>query len=247
VIEAHNLSKSFRDSKRGLVNAVNGVSFNCQPGQIFGLLGANGAGKTTTLRMLATLLQPTRGSAKLANYDVVKASEKVRQNIGYLSNSTALYGRLSAREMIEYFGRLNSIPEKKLQGRIDELIQRLEITDFQHGHCDKLSTGQKQRVSIARSIVHAPPVMIFDEPTSGLDIMTSQTIMTFIEQCRSDGLTVLFSTHIMSEVERLCDEIAIIHHGRVVSTGTVDSLRESTGEHALENAFLNIVKGANNA
>ena len=197
--------------------------------------------------MLATLLQPTRGSAKLANYDVVKASEKVRQNIGYLSNSTALYGRLSAREMIEYFGRLNSIPEKKLQGRIDELIQRLEITDFQHGHCDKLSTGQKQRVSIARSIVHAPPVMIFDEPTSGLDIMTSQTIMTFIEQCRSDGLTVLFSTHIMSEVERLCDEIAIIHHGRVVSTGTVDSLRESTGEHALENAFLNIVKGANNA
>lgn len=247
MIEAHNLSKTFRDPKRGLVKAVDGVSLTCKPGQIFGLLGANGAGKTTTLRILATLLKPTLGTATLAGYDVVKNAAKVRRNIGFLSNSAALYGRLSAREMIEYFGRLNGMAEETLRPRVDSLIEHLEIGAFQHGRCDKLSTGQKQRVSIARSIVHAPSIMIFDEPTSGLDVMTSQTIMSFIEQCRADGLTVVFSTHIMSEVERLCDQLAIIHQGRVVSNGTVDDLRKSTGESALENAFLKIVKEVDHA
>ncbi|MBK1876186.1 ABC transporter ATP-binding protein [Pelagicoccus mobilis] len=240
MIEANKLTKTFRDRKRGLVRAVDRVSFNCQPGQIFGLLGANGAGKTTTLRMLGTLLEPTRGTATVAGYDVAKHPEDVRRSIGFLSNGTALYGRLTAREMLEYFGRLNGIHNSQLRSRVDELIEQLEIGEFQNGRCDKLSTGQKQRVSIARSIIHRPPVMIFDEPTTGLDVMTSQTIMNFIERCRDDGLTVVFSTHIMSEVERLCDEVAIVHHGKIATEGTVSEIKAQTGEDVLENAFLKI-------
>jgi sodium transport system ATP-binding protein len=241
VIIAENLTKIFRDRKRGLVRAVNNLSLTCRPGQIFGLLGANGAGKTTTLRMLGTLLEPTHGNATIAGYDINENPQEVRRCIGFLSGSTALYGRLTAREMIEYFGQLNNLKGTDLSRRVDELIERLEIGEFQNGRCDKLSTGQKQRVSIARSIVHRPPVMIFDEPTSGLDVMTSQTIMTFIEQCRSDNLTVVFSTHIMSEVERLCDRVAIVHHGIVAAEGSVNELRQQTGETVMENAFLKIV------
>ncbi|MBT3483315.1 MAG: ATP-binding cassette domain-containing protein [Opitutales bacterium] len=241
MIIAENLTKTFRDRKRGLVRAVNNLSLNCRPGQIFGLLGANGAGKTTTLRMLGTLLEPTHGNATIAGYDIRENPQEVRRCIGFLSGSTALYGRLTAREMIEYFGQLNNLKGTDLSRRVDELIERLEIGEFQNGRCDKLSTGQKQRVSIARSIVHRPPVMIFDEPTSGLDVMTSQTIMAFIEQCRSDNLTVVFSTHIMSEVERLCDRVAIVHHGIVAAEGSVNELRQQTGETVMENAFLKIV------
>lgn len=241
MIIAENLTKTFRDRKRGLVRAVNNLSLNCRPGQIFGLLGANGAGKTTTLRMLGTLLEPTHGNATIAGYDIRENPQEVRRCIGFLSGSTALYGRLTAREMIEYFGQLNNLKGTDLSRRVDELIERLEIGEFQNGRCDKLSTGQKQRVSIARSIVHRPPVMIFDEPTSGLDVMTSQTIMAFIEQCRSDNLTVVFSTHIMSEVERLCDRVAIVHHGIVAAEGSVNELRQETDETVMENAFLKIV------
>ncbi len=241
MIIAENLTKTFRDRKRGLVRAVNNLSLTCHPGQIFGLLGANGAGKTTTLRMLGTLLEPTLGNATIAGYDIRKNPEEVRRSIGFLSGSTALYGRLTAREMIQYFGQLNNLRGTDLSTRVDELIDRLEIGEFENGRCDKLSTGQKQRVSIACSIVHRPPVMIFDEPTSGLDVMTSQTIMAFIEQCRIDNLTVVFSTHIMSEVERLCDRVAIVHHGIIAAEGSVDELRQQTGETVMENAFLKII------
>ena len=241
MIIAENLTKTFRDRKRGLVRAVNNLSLTCHPGQIFGLLGANGAGKTTTLRMLGTLLEPTLGNATIAGYDIRKNPEEVRRSIGFLSGSTALYGRLTAREMIQYFGQLNNLRGTDLSTRVDELIDRLEIGEFEHGRCDKLSTGQKQRVSIARSIVHRPPVMTFDEPTSGLDVMTSQTIMAFIEQCRIDNLTVVFSTYIMSEVERLCDRVAIVHHGIIAAEGSVDELRQQTGETVMENAFLKII------
>jgi len=241
VIIAENLTKTFRDRKRGLVRAVSNVSLKCEPGRIFGLLGANGAGKTTTLRMLATLLEPTQGSASIAGYSIRDNPEEVRRRIGFLSGSTALYGRLTAREMIQYFGQLNGLRGSELERRIDELVERLEIGEFQNGRCDKLSTGQKQRVSIARSIVHSPPVMIFDEPTSGLDVMTSQTIMEFIEQCRADSLTVVFSTHTMSEVERLCDEIAIVHKGRIAAEGNVEGLLHQSGEPSMEKAFLKIV------
>lgn len=241
MIQAKNLVKTFRDRKRGEVHAVNGVSFEAKPGKIFGLLGANGAGKTTTLRILATLLEPTTGEAYVAGHDVRLEPEKVREKIGFLSTSTALYGRLTAREMVEYFGRLYGMPEALLQQRLKEVFSVLEMNEFANGRCDKLSTGQKQRVSIARSIIHEPPVMIFDEPTTGLDVMTSRTIMRFIERCREQGKTVIFSTHIMSEVERLCDEVAIIHDGRIVAQGTVEELRERTGLVPLESVFLKLV------
>ncbi len=246
VILAENLTKTFRDRKRGLVRAVDRVSFKCEPGQIFGLLGANGAGKTTILRMLGTLLEPTQGHASVAGFDIKKHPQEVRRHIGFLSNGTALYGRLTAREMLEYFGRLNALEGKELSTRVDALIERLEIGEFQHGRCDKLSTGQKQRVSIARSIIHRPPVMVFDEPTTGLDIMTSQTVMGFIEECRDEGLTVVYSTHIMSEVERLCDKVAIVHRGRIVAENTVSGLREESGEQTMEKAFLKIVSAIEN-
>ncbi len=241
MIQANNLVKTFRDRKRGEVHAVNGVSFEAKPGKIFGLLGANGAGKTTTLRILATLLEPTTGEAYVAGHDVRLEPEKVREKIGFLSTSTALYGRLTAREMVEYFGRLYGMPEPLLQQRLKEVFAVLEMNEFANGRCDKLSTGQKQRVSIARSIIHEPPVMIFDEPTTGLDVMTSRTIMRFIERCREQNKTVIFSTHIMSEVERLCDEVAIIHDGRIVAQGTVEELRERTGLVPLESVFLKLV------
>lgn len=244
MIKVENVSKTFQDRKRGIVKAVNKISFEAHPGSIFGLLGANGAGKTTMLRILGTLLQPSSGTANVSGFDILTHPEDVRRSIGFLSGSTALYGRLTAKEMIEYFGKLNGIDGKQLKVRTDELIEQFEIGEFENGRCDKLSTGQKQRVSIARSIVHQPPVMIFDEPTSGLDVMTSQTIMNFIEKCRSDGLTVIFSTHIMSEVERLCDHIAIVHHGRIVGEGNIQALRNQSGEQILENAFLKIVTEA---
>jgi sodium transport system ATP-binding protein len=241
MIELRNLAKIFHDRKRGEIRAVDGISFQCSPGKIFGLLGANGAGKTTTLRMLATLLRPTSGGGSVAGYDLIEEPEEIRSRIGFLSGTTALYGRLSVRETLAYFGRLNGIEEDALKRRIDELLRLLEMDSFADGRCDRLSTGQKQRVSIARSIVHGPPVMVFDEPTSGLDVMSSRTIMRFIERCRDDGKTVIFSTHIMSEAERLCDEIAVIHDGRIADHGSLTELRRKTGHNALERVFLSLV------
>src|SRR5713101_1032440 len=197
MIEARNLVKRFRDKKRGAVCAVNDVSFSCRPREIYGLLGANGAGKTTTLRMLATILAPSEGTAVVAGYDVIKDPQTVRSRVGFLSTATALYGRLSAQEMVEYFGRLHGLDEAALQRRIAEIFQRLEMRDFRDRRCDKLSTGMKQKVSIARTLVHDPPVMIFDEPTLGLDVMTVRTIVGFIRECRQAGKNVIFSTHVM--------------------------------------------------
>jgi len=240
VIEASNLSKVFTDKKRGEVRAVDGISFKCRPGSIFALLGANGAGKTTTLRMLATILTPTSGEATIAGYNVIDEPAKVRSKIGFLSGTTGVYGKLSPREMIEYFGRLYGLEDSVIKQRSEHLFDILNMRDFVNGRCDKLSTGQKQKVSIARSIIHEPPVMIFDEPTSGLDVMSSRTIMTFIENCRKQGKTIIYSTHIMSEVERLCDEIGVIHNGQIRAIGTLQQLREQTGEQNLEMVFLKL-------
>ena len=217
MIEARHLVKRIRDKKRGTVCAVNGVSFSCRPGEVYGLLGANGAGKTTTLRMLATILAPSEGTAIVAGYDVTKDPQIVRSRVGFLSTATALYGRLSAQEMVEYFGRLNGIPEAELKKRLDEIFTRLDMNSFRDRRCDKLSTGMKQKTSIARTLIHDPQVMIFDEPTLGLDIMTARTITAFIRECRDGGKTVIFSTHIMSEVEKLCDMIGIIHSGKLLA------------------------------
>jgi len=243
VIETRQLTKLFRDRKRGTIRAVDGVSFVCEPGRIFSLLGANGAGKTTTLRMLATILKPSSGQALVAGHDVATEPDRARQKLGFLSTATALYGRLTAREMVEYFGRLHGLDEDTLRERIDRLFDRLGMREFQNGRCDKLSTGMKQKVSIARTLVHDPPVMIFDEPTLGLDVMTSRTITAFIRECREAGKTVIFSTHVMSEVEKLSDRVAIIHEGRIRDEGTLENLRERHGLRDLEDIFVKVVEG----
>ncbi len=241
MIEARALSKRFHDKKRGEIRAVEQVSFRCEPGRIYGLLGANGAGKTTTLRMLATILEPSDGTAIVAGYDVVEHPEKVRASVGFLSTATALYPRLTAQEMVEYFGRLNGLDEPTLKRRIDDIFARLEMNEFRDRRCDKLSTGMKQKVSIARTLVHDPPVMIFDEPTIGLDVMTARTIVGFIRECRTRGKTVIFSTHVMSEVEKLCDTIGIIHDGKLLAEGTLAQLRDRYREHDLEEVFVKVV------
>ncbi|HTC61705.1 MAG TPA: ATP-binding cassette domain-containing protein [Candidatus Saccharimonadales bacterium] len=242
MIEALHLVKRFHDKKRGTVCAVNDVSFCCRQGQIYGLLGANGAGKTTTLRMLATILTPSEGTAIVAGFDVVKNPQMVRTHVGFLSAATALYGRLTALEMVQYFGRLHGLDELTLRQRIDELFARLEMNGFRDRRCDKLSTGMKQKVSIARTLVHDPSVMIFDEPTMGLDVMAARTIVNFIKECRANDKTVVFSTHVMSEVEKLCDRIGIIHDGKLLAEGTLADLRSQFGIHDLEELFVKVVE-----
>jgi sodium transport system ATP-binding protein len=241
MIEARGLSKRFRDKKRGEIRAVESVSFRCEPGKIYGLLGANGAGKTTTLRMLATILEPTDGTALVCGYDIVEQPEKVRASVGFLSSATALYPRLTAQEMVEYFGRLNGLDEPTLKKRVDDIFKRLDMDGFRDRRCDKLSTGMKQKTSIARTLIHDPPVMIFDEPTLGLDIMTARTIIAFIRECRDLGKTVIFSTHVMSEVEKLCDVIGIIQGGELLAEGSLPQLRDKYAERDLEEIFVKIV------
>ncbi|HEY0864180.1 MAG TPA: ATP-binding cassette domain-containing protein [Lacunisphaera sp.] len=243
MIEAHNLTKTFRDKKRGVITAVENVSFTCRPGQIYGLLGANGAGKTTTLRMLATLLQPTSGTATMAGHDVATAGVQVRANVGFLAASTALYGRLTAREMITYFGELNGLAEDALRARVRQLADELDMHEFLDRRCDKFSTGMKQKTSIARTLIHDPAVMIFDEPTLGLDVMTARSIVKFVRECRNRGKTVIYSTHVMSEVEKLCDVIGIIHGGKLVAEGTLAELQARFGEQDMEEIFVKAVGG----
>lgn len=241
MIEVEGLLKRFHDEDRTVV-AVDGVSFRCDAGRVFGLLGPNGAGKTTTLRMLATLLVPDGGTARLAGHDVREDPARVRSSIGYLSTTTGLYGRLTAREMILHFARLQGVEEPRQA--TDAVIQRFGIGPFAHTRCDRLSTGMRQKVSIARAVVHDPPILILDEPTAGLDVLVARTFLDFIEDAREAGRCVLFSTHIMSEAERLCDRIAILHQGRILAEGTLPGLREATGEHYLESIFIHYVKGA---
>jgi sodium transport system ATP-binding protein len=243
MIETDQLTKVFRDRKRGEIRAVDGVSFRCEPGQIYGLLGANGAGKTTTMRLLATLLKPTSGTAQVAGHDVAREAQQVRASVGFLSTSTALYARLTARETVEYFGRLHGLDEELLRRRIAELFAALEMNEFSDRRCDKLSSGMKQKVSIARTLVHDPPVMIFDEPTLGLDVMTARAIVHFIRDCRQRGKTVIFSTHVMSEAEKLCDRIGIIHNGRLLAEGTLAGLRTQHHQTDLEEIFVRVVGG----
>jgi len=238
MIEAQHLTKIFRDKKRGEILAANDISFRVAPGQIYGLLGANGAGKTTTLRLLATLLTPTSGQVTVAGFDAAREPEKVRANVGFLAASTALYGRLTAREMITYFGRLNGMADAAIRARIKQLSAELDMDEFLDRRCDKFSTGMKQKTSIARTLVHDPAVMIFDEPTLGLDVMTARSIVRFVRDCRARGKTVIYSTHVMSEVEKLCDVVGIIHDGRLCAEGTLADLRTRYSEHDMEEVFI---------
>jgi len=241
MIEVVNLMKSFRDLRRGLVHAVDGVTFEARPGEIFGLLGPNGAGKTTTMRILCTVLRPTGGSARVAGYDVATQPAEVRQHIGFMSANTAIYDRMSAWELVKYFGQLYGMTEPRLTERLEEVFTTLQMNDFRDLLGAKMSTGMRQKVSIARAIVHDPPVLIFDEPTAGLDVLVARAVMKNIEQLRGLGKCVLFSTHIMREVERLCDRVAIVSKGRVQACGTLAELRERYGRDDLEELFFALV------
>jgi sodium transport system ATP-binding protein len=242
VVQTYELKKTFKDAKKGIVKAVDGVTVTAHPGKILGVLGVNGAGKTTFLRMLSTVIRPTSGQASVAGFDVEKDAAKVRASIGFMSSSTALYGRLTGRETLDYFGGLYGLSGARLKERKDFVIETLQLADFQDRLCDRLSTGQKQRVSIARTILHDPGVLFFDEPTTGLDVVTSQTILGYIEKTRSEGKTVIFCTHIMSEAERLCDDVIVIHDGIVCGEGSPAELKQRTGKDSLEMAFLELVK-----
>lgn len=241
LIQVENLTKVFSDRKRGSVQAVDGISFEAKCGEIFGLLGPNGAGKTTTLRILATILKPTSGKVTIAGYDVVEQSDRVRNSLGFLSNDTGLYDRLTAREMIEYFGRLYGLDDSYINGRINELCEILDMSDFMDRRCGKLSSGQKQKVSISRTIIHDPPVMILDEPTTGLDVLASKSIVDSIRTARKIGKCVILSTHIMGEAERLCDRIGIIHDGKMAAIGSRDELFDRYNTDNLETVFLRAV------
>jgi sodium transport system ATP-binding protein len=235
------LKKTFWDDSRGEVRAVDGIDFDCRPGEIFGLLGANGAGKTTTLRMLATILKPTGGRASLNGHDVRTEPEAVRRSLGFYSASTALYPRLTARETLEFFARVNRFPPDLVEARVEALIERFGISEYQGARVEKLSSGMKQKVSIARTVVHDPPILIFDEPTVGLDVMAALEMQRVIRELKEEGKTIIFSTHIMSEAEKLCDRIGIIHRGRLLALGTLEEHRENTGQHYLEDIFVHEV------
>jgi sodium transport system ATP-binding protein len=237
------LRKTFHDEARGDVHAVDGVGFEAREGEVFGLLGANGAGKTTTLRMLSTIILPTSGTASIMGHNVVSEAPEVRHNLGFYSATTALYPRLTARETIEFFASVNHYPSTGLRERVDFLIERFGLTKYADARVEKLSSGMKQKVSIARTVAHDPPVLIFDEPTVGLDVLNALEVQEAIRELRAEGKTILFSTHIMSEAEKLCDRIAIMHSGRILACNTLGGLREATGEHYLEDIFVKYVKG----
>lgn len=241
MITIDKLSKTFHDKKRGTIPAVDGVSLQARAGEIFGLLGPNGAGKTTLLRVLATIFSPTSGTAEIGGYDIVRDPAKVRAQIGYLTGAAGLYERLTGRQLLHYFASLYGMKDAAAKQRINGLIEELDMGSYIDGRCDKYSTGQKQRVSIARSVVHDPPILFFDEPTNGLDLIAARTVVRYIRDRRAAGKCVVFSTHIMSEVEALCDRIAIIYQGKVAGIGTMDELRAQTGKHLFEDVFLRII------
>lgn len=240
-IEVNNLVRRFFDSQRGEFAAVNDVSFSCHPGEVFGLLGPNGAGKSTILRIIATLLRPNEGSVRICGHDVTKTPEESRRHLGFLSAETSLYRRLTAEEVLFYFGRLSGVEEGVLKERVASLIARFDIGSYARVRCEKLSTGMKQRVSIARALVHDPPVICLDEPTNGLDILAILATQQFIRDFRNAGKCILFSTHNMHEAEKLCDRIAVIHRGKVMAIGTLEELRQKTDKHYLEDVFVSLV------
>lgn len=241
MIRVEGLTKIFARKDGAPFKAVDRFSFTAQQGEIVSLLGVNGAGKTTMLRMLSTVLEADEGDAFLNGYSINSKPQKVRSVIGFLSGDTGLYNRLTPREIMTYFGRLYDVPSGEIKKRIAQMSELLDMHDFLDRKVDALSTGMKQKVSISRSIIHDPPIMIFDEPTAGLDILTARTIVSFIKQCKEDGKCILFSTHIMREAERIADRIEMIHEGCKLAEGTLEDLREKTEYVDLDDIFVHYV------
>lgn len=241
MIHVRQLTKAYQDIQLGHFTALNGISFDAMPGQIYGLLGPNGAGKTSALRVLSTVLKPSSGTAVVNGFDVVLRPGEVRRQIGFVSANTATYDRMTAWEMIQYFGQLYSMPLENLQIRMETLFDRFQMNETRNVLCSKMSTGMKQKVSIVRAMVHDPPVLIFDEATSGLDILVAREVLRTIEQLRDHGKCIIFSSHIMSEVQRLCDRVAIMNRGNILAEGTLEELAEKYDEPDVEELFYQLI------
>lgn len=239
MVKVTNLSKSFKN-----VNAVNNVSFTVEPGEIVGLLGENGAGKTTTLRMLATMLKPTSGTVEINGYDILNDGDKVRSQIGILfGGEVGLYDRLTARENIRYFAMLNGISKEEADKNISELCKLLDMDEYIDRRVGKFSRGMKQKVAIARSIIHNPKVMLFDEPTMGLDVTASRIVQNFIFKCKEENKAIIFSSHSMQEVEKLCDRVIIINKGKIIENIRIQDLKEKYKNNDLEEVFVSLIGG----
>lgn len=253
MIKVNNVSKQFklnREQKREMgkgfsgstVDAVSGVSFTCRPGRVFSLLGPNGAGKTTTLRMIATTLRPTSGTIEVLGADVLKNPEKVRRNLGFLTGSTKLYHRLTANELVRYYADLHGIDRAAFERNKDEIFTALGMHGFAGQRIAKLSSGMKQKVSIARTMIHDPSVLVFDEATAGLDVVASRGIVKLIRDAKERGKTVLFSTHRMGEVSQLSDDMAIIHKGKLLYNGTYEDFSKQMQADSLEDEFIRLIE-----
>ena len=250
MIQVKNLSKEFHLSKKKrkemgdefkdvkIFKAVDNISFECNPGKIFGLIGPNGAGKTTTLRMIATMLKPTSGSISVSGFDTVNNGQGARKQIGFMTGQTALYDRLTPTEMVKYIADLHGMDPRLFEKRKNELFDALDMSSFADRRIGQLSTGMKQKTSIVRTIIHNPPVMVFDEPTSGLDIMTSRAIMDLIKRCKDDGKTVIFSTHRMGEINQVCDDIAIIYSGKLYCNDPLEKFKSEMTKDNFEDEFI---------
>lgn len=249
MIEINNLTKIYKLSKKQMTQmktknsmkkAAENVSLIAKEGEIYGLLGPNGAGKTTILRCVATLLKPTEGSVKVSGYDTVKQSEKVRENIGFLTNEIKLDPQFSPKYMFNFFGKLHGMKEEVINERREKLFTYFEIKAFEDKKIEELSTGMKQKAAIAVSLAHDPKVVIFDEPTSGLDIVTARSVLNYLKILKSEGKLVIISTHIMAEAEKLCDRIGIIIQGKKVMEGTLSEILNKTNTKELEEAFFEL-------
>ncbi len=238
MICADHLSKVFQPHRGAPIEAVKGVSFTIEAGEIVGILGPNGAGKTTLLRMLGTILAPTSGTCTVSGFRTDEQPDEVRRRVGFLSGNTKLYRRLTPAEILRYFGRLYGMTDTAIRERTEHLSAMLDMGSFLDRRCESLSTGQTQKTSIARAILHEPQVLIFDEPTLGLDILSSRAILDFILDAKARGHTIIFSTHYMTEAEMLCDRVGLIHEGTMLGLGTQGALFAETGTDNLKDAFL---------
>lgn len=248
MIEIHDLKKVFENKKKGSVlykEALKGISFACKPGEIFGLLGPNGAGKTTTLRCISTLIKPTGGTISVDGYDVIKDERKVRSIIGFLTSDMKLDGFFTPDYLMDYFGRLNKMNPEDIAERKEVLIKELHMEEFRHKKIDKLSTGMKQKTSIAISLIHNPDIIIFDEPTNGLDVVTAKNVTDFLKKYAREGKTVLISTHIMGVAEQICDKIGIIIEGLIKELGTLEEIVKGNNTDNLEDVFFKYLEVQN--